>query len=79
MKHAFIITILATSALILYLFLDNIELNQKIIDLETTIEEQEAEIIKYDQENYILEIEKEEWKELFYSQICFGPYENCES
>ena len=79
MKQAFIITILVTSALILYLFLENITLNERIIELETTVKEQEEEIIKYDQENYILEIEKEEWKELFYAEICFGPYENCES
>ena len=54
-------------------------LEQKIVELEDIKRDQLITITEIDQRNYLLEMEKDEWKALFYAEIGFDPYENSES
>lgn len=54
-------------------------LEQKVVELEEIKREHLITITEIDQKNYILQMEKDEWKALFYAEIGFDPYENSES
>lgn len=53
----------------------NTQLKEKVSSLETEVAAKQDLIIERNHEICMLEMEKNEWKELFYSAIDFHPYE----
>lgn len=53
----------------------NTKLEKKISSLEKEVEDKQNIIFERNNELFLCKMEKDEWKELFYSQIDFHPYE----
>lgn len=56
----------------------NTQLKEKVSSLETEVAAKEDLILERNNEIYILKMERDEWKELFYAEIDFHPYEGPE-
>lgn len=54
---------------------ENRSLKEKIAGLEEEVDAKQDLIFERNNELYLCNMEKEEWKELFYSEIDFHPYE----
>lgn len=53
----------------------NTKLEKKISSLEKEVEDKQNIIFERNNELYLCKMEKDEWKELFYSEIDFHSYE----
>lgn len=53
----------------------NAQLKEKVSSLETEVAAKQDLILERNNEIYILKMERDEWRELFYAEIDFHPYE----
>lgn len=56
----------------------NTQLKEKVSSLETEVAAKQDLILERNNEIYILKMERDEWRELFYAEIDFQPYEGPE-